>query len=132
MDIIINPWAVVIAAVSTFLIGGLWYSLIFVKTWQKASGVTDEQLRTGAGRVFIGSFLLSLVMALSLAAFIGASGLAFGIFAGAAAGITWVAAAFGINYLFERRSFALFAVNAGYNVVTFTVMGTILGAMQGT
>lgn len=130
MDIFINPWAVLVAAVSTFIIGGLWYSVLFAKSWQRTSGVTDDQLRTGAARVFIGSFLIALVMAASLAAFIGAAGLSFGIFAGVAAGVTWVAAALGINYLFERRSLALFAINAIYNIVAFAIMGAILGAMQ--
>lgn len=127
----INPLAVGVAALATFLIGGLWYSLLFAKRWQKESGVTDEQLKSGAPRIFLGSFLLSLVMAASLAAFIGKEGLVFGIFAGSAAGLTWIAAAFGINYLFERKGFILWLINAGYNVVTFTVMGAIIGAIQG-
>ena len=93
--------------------------------------MTDEQLKSGAPRIYIGSFFLSLVASVSLAAFIGAGGLAFGIFAGLAAGLTFVAAAFAINYLFERRSLKLFAINASYNVVAFTVMGAIIGAMQG-
>jgi len=131
VELAINWIAVLLAAVSTFVIGGLWYSLLFAKPWQKAAGVTDEQLKSGAPRIFIGSFLLALVMAASLAAFIGKGGIAFGTFAGLAAGLTFVAAAFGINYLFERKSLRLFAINASYNIVAFTVMGVIIGAMQG-
>lgn len=131
MALTINWLAVAIAAVSAFIIGGLWYSLLFAKPWQRAAGVSDEQLQRGAARIFAGSLLLSIVMALSLAAFIGAGGLGFGVFACLAAGLTFVAAALGINYLFERRSLALFAINAGYNVVAFTAMGAIIGAMQG-
>jgi hypothetical protein len=131
MDIVLNPWAIGLAAVSAFVVGGLWYSLLFAKPWQRAAGVTDEQLRSGAARVFIGSFLLAVVMAASLAAFIGGNGLLFGTLAGLAAGLTWVAAAFGITYLFERRSLALWAINAGYHALTFTVMGAIIGGLQG-
>lgn len=130
MDIVINPWAVLVAALSTFIIGGLWYSLLLARPWQRASGVTDAQLQSGTARVFIGSFLLAVVMATSLAAFIGDAGLGFGLFAGLAAGVTWVATALGINYLFERRSVTLFAINAGYNAITFAIMGAIIGAMQ--
>ncbi|HEY9355651.1 MAG TPA: DUF1761 domain-containing protein [Arthrobacter sp.] len=36
----------------------------------------------------------------------------------------------GFNYLFERRSLTLFAINASYNVVAFTAMGAIIGALQ--
>ena len=50
--------------------------------------------------------------------------------AGLAAGLTWVAAAFGVNYLFERRPLRLWLINGGYNVIVFGVMGVIIGAMQ--
>lgn len=131
MDLQINWLAVLLAALATFVVGGLWYSLLFAKPWQKAAGVSDEQLKSGTVRVFVGSFLLAVVMAVFLAAFIGRGGLAFGTFAGLAAGLGWVATALGVNYLFERRSLTLFAINASYNVVTFTAMGAIIGTMQG-
>lgn len=125
----ISIWAVLAAATSTFLLGGLWYGLLN-DVWQRHSGVTDEQLKRGNAQVFVGAFLLSLVMAASLAAFIGEESTVFGLSAGLAAGGTWVAAAFGINYLYERRSAMLFALNAGYNVIAFAIMGTIIGAIQ--
>ncbi|NYF18158.1 multisubunit Na+/H+ antiporter MnhB subunit [Microbacterium sp. AK009] len=117
--------------VATCWAGGLWYSLLFAKPWQRLAGVDDEQLTTGAVRIFVGSALLAVVMAASLAAFIGAAGPGFGLAAGLAVGVTWVAAALGVNYLFERRSIRLWAINAGYNVVAFTLMGLIIGAIQG-
>lgn len=131
MELSVNWLAVLLAALSSFVIGGLWYSLLFAKPWQRAAGVTDEQLKSGTVRIFAGSFLIAIVMAASLAAFIGTGGAVFGLLAGLAAGITWVAAAFGINYLFERRSVRLFLINAGYNVLSFGVMGLIIGAFQG-
>ena len=131
MDIVINPRAVVLAALSTFVIGGLWHSLLFAKRWQRAAGVTDETLRRGSARVFIGSFALALVLAASLAAFIGTGGALFGTAAGLAVGVTWISAAFGTNYLFERRPVILFVINASYNIVALTIMGAIIGTMQG-
>ncbi|WP_457964918.1 DUF1761 domain-containing protein [Arthrobacter sp. D1-29] len=130
MDLEINWLAVLLAALASFVVGGLWYSLLFAKPWQREAGVTDEQLRHGTARVFAGSFLLALVMAVALAAFIGNGGAGFGTLAGLAAGVAWVAAALGVNYLFERRSLVLFAINASYNVVAFTAMGAIIGALQ--
>lgn len=130
MSFAISPLAVLAAAAATFVIGGLWYSVLFAKPWQKAGGLSDKDTRRGVARVFIGSALLAIIMAASLAAFIGSEGTVFGLFAGLAAGITWVAAALGINYLFERRSLRLWLINAGYNVITFGVMGVIIGAMQ--
>jgi hypothetical protein len=49
------------------------------------------------------------------------------VFAGLAIGIGWVATSFGVNYLFAGRRFALFAVDAGYNIVLFALMGLIIG-----
>ena len=43
------------------------------------------------------------------------------------AGLCWVAASFGINYLFERRPLGLWLINGGYHTLQFTVFGLILG-----
>ncbi|MEO0341740.1 MAG: DUF1761 domain-containing protein, partial [Bacteroidota bacterium] len=51
----------------------------------------------------------------------------WGLIGGVLAGFGWVALSLGMIYLFERRSFKLFLINAGYLVVSFTLMGIILG-----
>lgn len=80
-------------------------------------------------KIFGLALLLMLVIAFNLAAFIGPeAGWQFGLTAGALAGIGWVAAAIGINYLFERRSVKLWLINAGYMAVSFMAMGAILGS----
>ncbi len=73
--------------------------------------------------------MLSLIISFNVAVFLGPeASFSFGLLAGAAAGIGWVATALGILYLFEHRSLKLWLINAGYHAVTFTVMGGILGA----
>jgi hypothetical protein len=47
--------------------------------------------------------------------------------AGFSAGLCWVAASFGINYLFEQKTLTLFLVNGGYHTVQFTLYGLVLG-----
>ncbi|MBZ0231196.1 MAG: DUF1761 domain-containing protein [Deltaproteobacteria bacterium] len=122
--------AAVVAAVSSFLIGGLWYSpILFARAWMREAGVTDEQLRTKMAQVFGGAFVLSLVIALNLAFFLGKhAGVAWGAGAGALAGIGWAAASLGIVFLFERRSLTLILIDGGYLAVAYTVMGAIIGA----
>ena len=79
--------------------------------------------------IFGTSLLLQLLAAFVLALFLGAEvDATFGASAGFMVGAAWVATAFGVVYLFERRPLALFFINGGYNVVAYTVMGTILGA----
>ena len=126
----INLMAVVAAAVSAFVLGGLWYSpVLFGRTWQRAANLSDADLKSGKPAViFGGALLLSLVAAFVFAMFLGPKpGLNLALGAGASAGLCWVAAGFGINYLFERRSFTLFAINGGYSTLQFTLYGLVLG-----
>ncbi len=126
----VNWLAVVAAAVSSFVIGGIWYSpAMFLKAWQRGAGLSDDQLQKGhPGKIYGGALVLSLVAAAVFALFLGPKpDVGFATSAGFAAGLCWVAASFGINYLFERKSLALFLVNGGYHTVQFTVFGLVLG-----
>ncbi len=124
----INFVSGIVASFTGLVLGYLWYSVIFAKEWQRLSGVTDEQLGTGMAKKTIGSYLLTLVMSLTMAAFVGADATPmFGLFAGLAAGIGWVAMAFGTNYLFEHKPLKLYLINAGYNVVLLGIIGLIIG-----
>jgi hypothetical protein len=126
----VNWLAVVAAALSSFLLGGLWYSALFAKAWQAAAGLTDEQVKGGnKALMFGGAFVLALISSATFAFFLGdkigpAEGTAYGL----CAGLTWVAASFGISYLFERRPLKLFLINGGYHTLQFTLIGLILGA----
>ncbi|RZL04923.1 MAG: DUF1761 domain-containing protein [Rubrivivax sp.] len=114
-----------------FDFGGLWYSpILFAKSWMVEAGLTEAQTKQGSpAKIFGLSALASLVMAFNLAAFLGAKAtLTFGLFAGFATGLGWVAMSLGVIYLFEQRSLKLWLINSGYQVVAYTVMGAILGA----
>jgi hypothetical protein len=129
----LNYLAIFTAAVSAFLIGGLWYSpVLFGKAWMKASGLDETAMqKRKMGMVFTAALLLALVISFNLAAFLqGPPNLTWGIAAGALAGIGWVATAMGVTYLFEARPLKLFFIDAGYHAVSFMVMGGILGAWK--
>jgi hypothetical protein len=129
----INWLAVIVAAVSAFALGGLWYSpLLFANRWMKESGVQrDSPGQNSMGTVFGFAFILSFVAAFFLALFIGKdAGAAFGALAGFMAGFGWVFTFIGISYLFESKSLAHFLINACYSVLALTVMGLIIGAWQ--
>jgi len=125
--------AIIVAAISAFALGGLWYSpVMFVKRWMKETGITEDSAsRTNMFKVFSLAFILSLVAAFFLAMFIGIdAGAGFGALAGFMAGIGWVFTFMGISYLFESRSLAHLLINAGYSVVSLTIMGFIIGIWQ--
>lgn len=124
--------ASLVAAVSAFVLGGLWYSpMLFAKSWQKDTGLSDEQLNAASkGRIFGGAFVLCLLGAIVFSMFLGPDpSLALGVGAGASAGIFWVAGSFGVNYLFELKPLRLWLINGGYHAVQFTLYGLVFGLM---
>jgi hypothetical protein len=129
----VNWLAVVAAAVAAFVIGGLWYSpVLFHRVWLRESGLTEAEASKGNPAMTFGlSFVLALVASAVFAMFLGpAPKFSFALGAGLAAGVGWVATSFGINYLFEKKSLALWMVNAGYHVVQYGTIGAILGAWK--
>jgi hypothetical protein len=125
-----NLLAVIAAAVTSFVLGGLWYSpVLFGKAWQRETGLSDEQLAKGNMALVFGvAFVLCLLASLVFAMFLGPRPpMLFGLGAGFAAGAFWVASSFGVNYLFERKSMKLFLINGGYHTLQFTLIGLILG-----
>ena len=125
----LNWLAVLVAAVAGFALGGVWYGPLFGKAWAAEVGMTDERMKSAnKARIYGTVFVLNIIAATSLAMFIGQGDISFGLFAGFMTGLTFVAVALGITYLFEMRSLKLWLINSGYQVLFFTVMGAILGA----
>lgn len=121
------------AAFASFLVGGLWYSpLLFGKAWMQANGFTEKDLEGGNPAViFGGSFVMALAIATVLAGIIGRAGsLVSGATTGAILGLGLMAAAIVVVGLFERKPPALLLINGGYQLVTMTLMGAILGAWK--
>lgn len=128
----LNFLAILAAAFSAFLIGGLWYSpALLGGEWKKANGFVSDV--PGAGpKAFVIGFVLSLVMAVNLAMFLNdpKTTAAWGATAGFLAGFGWVAMGLGIVALFEHRSLRYVLINGGYLTVALTTMGAILGAWR--
>ena len=125
----VNYLAVIAAAIATFALGGLWYSpALFGKAWQREAGVSEEKMKTANMALIFGlTFVLALIAAWVFALFLGPRPpMALGLGAGFSAGLCWVAASFGISYLFERRSLKLWLINGGYHTLQFTIIGLIL------
>ncbi|HTJ51442.1 MAG TPA: DUF1761 domain-containing protein [Cyclobacteriaceae bacterium] len=129
----INYWAILVSALSTFVIGGIWYSpAVLGKAWMKENGFTEETTKkANMVKVFGLSFFLALISSINLAMFMGPEDKPeMGALWGFLAGFGWVATFLGTYYLFEQRSFKLFLINAGYAIVSLTVMGIILAAWK--
>ena len=124
----LNYWAVLVAAASAFLLGGVWYGPLFKNAWCREAGMDPDKPNGHPAAVFGGAFVLSLVAAALFAVWLGpAPPLAASVGAGVAVGLGWVATSFGINYLFAGRSLRLWLIDGGYHTLQFALYGLVLG-----
>ncbi|WP_379547980.1 DUF1761 domain-containing protein [Qipengyuania sp. DSG2-2] len=124
---------IVLAALAFFVVGALWYGVIFGKAWQKAAGMSDEQIQSGSMlKIFGLTFLFELLIATVLAhqfAMTGASDRAIMMISvGFAVGV--MIPAIGINYLYLRKTAAHFFIDAGHFIVGMTAMGSVFALMN--
>jgi len=132
---LINWPAVLVAALSAFMVGGMWYSpKAFGTAWMADTGLSQEEIRKGnKARAFGMTAVFSLIMAVNLAFFLASPTMPLTIAWGAQAGFyagVWTFSAIAIHSLFELKSWRLIFINGGYSVVSLTLMGAILGAWR--
>ncbi len=132
MDLLqsLNFWAVVTATVVYFLLGALWYSVLFSKLWIKLRGISQEDIGEPNPLMFVWTFVLQLVAVASLALFLQAMGvnsLAHGALVGFGAGAGLVFTLAGTTGIFSNISLGLHLVDNGYHVLGLTLAGMILG-----
>jgi Protein of unknown function (DUF1761) len=131
-----NYLAIVVCAVGYWLLGGLWFDVIFNKQWMALEHVTEAQA-SSMNPVwilpFVLTFLLNLLIAFMLAqlciwrnANTAGRGAAIGI-------LLWIGIVGPITattYMYEMRPKALFAINEFYPLVGLCLMGAVLGAWK--
>ncbi len=133
----INIWELIVASLSTFVVGFIWYgNLLFGKSWQKLAGLSEEDIAKGNIALIYGvAFVLNFVAAAFISIFaeiammLGTSAFLAGLFAVVLC-IGFVATSFGVNFLFSRKPLKLYLIDVGYMVVSFFVMGVIIGAWR--
>jgi len=127
----INLVAALVAGIIGFFPGALWYSnLMFLPRWAREMGIDlanppAEKQRHGS-KIAIG-LGASLVAAMVFALIAGPAPVLDHslLLALACAGL--VGAAFAIQYLFEGRSLAFWAINTSYHLVQFLLFALVIG-----
>jgi hypothetical protein len=125
----INYLAAVAAALSSFLLGGLWYSpILFLKPWNKAMGRDENSSQGHPAKVFGLSFVFAVLSALAFAYLLGpAPELNVALHYALVIGLLIVAASFGINYQFANRPISALLIDGGYHTGQFVLYAVILG-----
>ena len=132
----VNLWAVLVAAVSTMVVGFLWYSpMLFAKPWTVLMGYDPndkakmDEMRKSAGKSYAISFVASLVAALVLGKIIDVTSVQsalYGMKIGFAVWLGFVTTVQLTAKLFGNQPTKLYLINTGYQLVCYLVMGVIL------
>ncbi|GAA1536841.1 hypothetical protein HD600_001464 [Microbacterium ginsengiterrae] len=134
----INYWAVLIATVGSMIVGSIWYTpKVFGRRWAKLARVDLNDPNMTAAQAWM-PLVIGAVMGFASAwVLAGASAISWhfydGSFFGAAivtAILLWAgftAARFITHDGFERRPTTLTVLNIAHELVTFLVMGAVIG-----
>lgn len=135
----INIWAVLLATLSSLLVGALWYSgPVFGRRWMELARVDESRTQSSPVGAYVltifASFLTAAVLAGSVAIaqeFYGGSFFLNSLITAVILWIGFTAARFLTHDAFERRPAALTTINLGNELVTILVMAAIIGAFGG-
>lgn len=121
-------WPVLAGAAAFFAVGAIWYGVLFGKLWQREAGMTEEDVESGnMGLIFGLTFLFEMLIAMVLWHLIARTApephVVMMMAIGFAVGV--MIPAVGINYLYQRKSGKLFAIDAGHFVIGMAAMGGV-------
>jgi hypothetical protein len=124
---------VVISAIVQWLLGALWYGVVFRKSWMKFVGFAEGE--KPKYRIFgmVASLIACLLLSFVLVHIVGWAG--SNTFTGGAkiAIICWLgfmAPPLFTQHIFENRRANLFAINASYWLLAMALGGGIMGAFH--
>ena len=132
----LNWVAILVAAIVAFLFEALWFS-VFMNQWLAGIGRTKEWLMSAAGynpAVQYGTAIIcSIIVAVVLTICIQASGeqtARRGILCATVLWFGFIATSWAKAYIFEVRTFQIYAIYAGYSLIDLILMGAIVGAWK--
>lgn len=138
MELKINFLAIIVAVIANFILGSIWYMPLFGKIWGKEMGYDSDvkpdknPMYKGMLYMVLGNFLFAWVFAHNLGAWQFVPGMdQMGTFSIAlsSAFFTWLGFYFPGHLsatVWERKSWKLFAINGGYDLVSLLVVALIL------
>jgi len=136
-SVIINYWAVLVAALAQMALGSMWYGPLFGKEWMRLSGIGQSQIdgskKDGMSKLYLAAFIGSFVMSYVLAHFVQyfdattvgrALQLAFWTWLG------FVATIMLGDILWKGIPRKLFVIQSGYQLVSIMISAVILALWQ--
>lgn len=137
MSVEVNYLAVVLATLSTMVVGSIWYTpKVFGKTWMRLAKLKQADLEKNGMKPILVTLVVSLITAFVLAhmayiahQFFGNSFLQDSLTTAVWAWLGFTASRVITHDAFEGRPHQLTLLNVSHELVTFVVMGLIIGLM---
>lgn len=138
MEVQISWLAVVLATVSSMIVGAIWYAKpVFGEKWQKLVKLDDKKMQKGAAKAMGITVLVSLVTAFVLAhlTYLAYSFYDVSFMSAALTTAFWgwlglTAARMITHDAFEQRNSKLTVMNVVHELVTLLVMAAVIGWLQ--
>jgi hypothetical protein len=125
-----NFVALALAALAKTVIGAIWYSpVLFGAKWLKFVQCSEEDLKRGMPKALVVDIIGNFVMAFVLVHathYAGAATAAQGAAVGFFNWLGFVAVSTLFSVTFEKRPFALWTINNGFQLIGIVVMGIIV------
>ena len=128
----INYAAVVVAAVAYWLLGAVWYGVLFSKPWMALENISMEQAKSiNPVLPYVVTLVLNLLIAYSLAQICiwrNANTIGRGASVGVLLWIGFIGPITFTTHMYEMRPKELYAINYFYPLAGMILMGAIVGA----
>ena len=124
-----NLLAVVVAAILQWLIGWLWYGVIFSKSYRALVGAPENQRKSNPGGVMALIFITNLILAFALAQIVllaGVSTVTMGMFVGVVCALGFIVPPLLAQHVSEGKPFKLFGINSIYWLIALGLSGSLL------
>ena len=127
-----NYAAVFVAALAYWLLGAVWYGVVFGGRWMVLENMSMEQAKSmNPVLPYVVSFILNILIAYSLAQICiwrNADTIGRGASVGVLLWIGFIGPITYTTYMYEMRPKELFAINQFYPLAGMVLMGAIIGA----
>jgi hypothetical protein len=127
-----NYAAVFVAAIAYWLLGAVWYGVLFSKPWMALENISMDQAKSmNPVMPYVITFVLNLLIAYALAQICiwrNANTIGRGASVGVLLWIGFVGPITFTTYMYEMRPKELFAINQFYPLAGLVLMGAIIGA----
>jgi hypothetical protein len=133
----LNYFAIVVAAIVSFMFGWLWYGVLLSRQWLDAVGKSEAEIKGKGGPSplpFVIAFIAQLLMAWMLAGVVGHLGpaevtLRNGVISAAFVWLGFVITTLAVNNAFQGAKSTLTLIDGGHWLGVLLLQGAVIGLM---